>query len=269
MDPLHGETFDGTVTVGVEALLQSSPGLGPLLKVGERGFRVSGQDLRARRRIEDVIQRDLPRIAWIVQIDGEPDSCRAVLLQVHEFPSELLVPDELAIHVDDEVADGLMKDRSFDSFGKIEQFLRQEFLLAPAHKEHGWRIIVSAGRSIGSELGSGFRVHGPRLVMDIVRRKIDGDEGKAAALFVKRVAARRSSSSPATAQRLIQADIAFRDASKGSVASAVRTESPHARWSLTVHKVGRQSKESQSWPGKSTHPNIELTRSGWSSRIAR
>ncbi|MBY0114445.1 MAG: AAA family ATPase [Phycisphaerales bacterium] len=222
--PLHGETFDGTVTAGVEALLTSSPELGPTLKVGERGFRVSGQDPRARRRIEDVIQRDLPRIAWIVQTDGAPASCRAVLLQVHEFPSGLLLPDELALHVDDELTETLMANRSLGTFDAIEEFLRQEFLLAPVYKENGWRIIVSAGRSVGSALGSGFRVHGPRLVMDIQRREIPGDDSKAAALFVKRIAPSRSSGGAATAQRLIQADIAFRDASKGSVASAVRTD---------------------------------------------
>ena len=130
--PLHGETFDGTVTAGLEALLTSSPELGPTLKVGERGFRVSGQDPRARRRIEDVIQRDLPRIAWIVQTDGAPASCRAVLLQVHEFPSGLLLPDELALHVDDELTETLMANRSLGTFDAIEEFLRQEFLLAPA-----------------------------------------------------------------------------------------------------------------------------------------
>jgi len=222
--PLHGETFDGTVTAGLEALLTSSPELGPTLKVGERGFRVSGQDPRARRRIEDVIQRDLPRIAWIVRTDGAPASCRAVLLQVHEFPSGLLLPDELALHVDDELTETLMANRSLGTFDAIEEFLRQEFLLAPAYKENGWRIIVSAGRSVGSALGSGFRVHGPRLVMDIQRREFAGDDSKAAALFVKRITPSRSSGGAATAQRLIQADIAFRDASKGSVASAVRTD---------------------------------------------
>ena len=83
--PLHGETFDGTVTAGLEALLTSSPELGPTLKVGERGFRVSGQDPRARRRIEDVIKRDPPRIAWSVQTDGGPAICSAGWLQVHGF----------------------------------------------------------------------------------------------------------------------------------------------------------------------------------------
>ena len=222
--PLHGETFDGTITAGVEVLLTGSPELGPTLKVSEHSYCVSGKDARARRLIDDVLVRDLPRIAWIVQTDGAPANCRAVLVQVHEFPTGLLLPDELALHVDDELTDKLKTDRSLETFGSIDEFLRQEFLLAPAHRENGWRIIVSAGRSVGHALASGFRVHGPRLVMDVQRHSIVSDDGNAEALFIRRIAARRSSGNAGMAQRLIQADIAFRDTSKESIAPTVRHE---------------------------------------------
>jgi len=213
------------VQVGEEVVLSVAHGLGTVLRSRGRATAVRGADARTQRRLDDVLQRDLPRVTWVLKTESGGGEIRSVLIQNHEFPLGHSLPEELTLQIGDDLLDELGRRRGLRTLDQVERFLADECVLHPADSRPGSRLVVSAGRSRGESLNQAFRVHGPRFCMDVERRTVAGGPVGASALFVRRVvAARAGADREPAAMQLVEVRLVFKDASKGSVASEVRTE---------------------------------------------
>ncbi len=222
----HGsDGFGSPGPLGEEVVLAYSPDLGATLRMGGRTTAVRGVDARTQRHLDDILQRNLPRIAWLVQVDSDDSGTRRVMVQNHDFPRGLDMPDTLVMYIDDDLIDQLARSRGLRTVEQIELFLREECVLESHGRPSVSRLVASTGRSDKGGLGQGFRVHGPRVSMDVHRRAISGKEGSGTALFVKRVvASRRGAVGEGGTMLLVDTALTFKDASKGSLASEVRSE---------------------------------------------
>jgi hypothetical protein len=213
--------FPVSLQTGMELVLAETEGVGPTVRLQGTTVFVKGADAGTDRRLSEVIERGLARVVWVVRVHGEASGARAVLVQVHEFASGLQSPEELALHIDDELLDICRARFGVDGVTAAERLIRDSVVLPP-HAPGGLeRIIVSAG--VGTSIDRGFRIVGCGHVVDVLRRRVESASGVGSAYFIRRVS-RPSRSSPTSTLALVSARVTVVDASRTAARAQVRGE---------------------------------------------
>lgn len=213
--------FPVPLQTGMEVALGETVAVGPTVRVRDTTVYVRGADAAAGRRLLEVIERGLPRAAWVVRVHGEPSAARAILVQVHEFASGLQSPDELVLHLDEELLDLCRARFGVDGVAAVERMIRESAVLPPAAPGGVERVVVSAG--VGASIDRGFRLVGCSHVVDVQRRPVESTSGAASAFFVRRVS-RPSRSFSNSMLSLVSTKLTFVDASRTAVRAQVRGE---------------------------------------------
>ncbi len=156
-----------------EAALQFSDVTGEsLLRIGPSAWSVVGADRRASEALQRVRDRNLPRVAWVASVRPKGKNSKAVLLQVHEFPSRYDWPDQVDIGVDDKLVEQVRQKlgRSV-SAGEATQWLSDRFLLQAA--DGGSRVFLSGSPTPATDQRGAFRLHGRGYAVDVAKGRDD------------------------------------------------------------------------------------------------
>ncbi len=213
--------FPVPLQVGAEVAISLTEGVGPTLRAQGTTVFVLGSDEAAERRLREVFERRLPQVAWVVQVHGQPAAAEAVLIRVHEFATGVQSPDQLTMHIDEELLDLCRARYGVDGVTAVERLIRDSAVLPPQSPGGQERLIVSAGG--GASVERGFRIIGTAHVIDVQRRPIETNAGVGSAYFIRRVA-RPSRSSTASTLALVSANVVFVDATRTAARVQVRGE---------------------------------------------
>lgn len=213
--------FPVPLQVGMEVVISLTEGVGPSVRVEGTTVFVRGSDEAAERRLSELIERGLAQVAWVVQVHGQQAAAQAVLIQVHEFATDLRSPDELAMHIDEQVLDLCRARFGVDGVTELERVIRDSAILPPHTPGGPERLVVSAGG--GKVIDRGFRIIGSGHVVDVQRRAVETSSGAGSAYFIRRVS-RPSRSSTASTLALVSAKVVFVDATRTAAREQVRGE---------------------------------------------
>ena len=166
-----GRDFDAPDLQGHEAVLAKAEGQNEvLLTVRDRVFAVIAAGPADARRLDDLVGRNLPRVAWVVTAEPSAGPARRLRVEVHEFPRGLVLPEGLSIGVHEQALDDIRRrilqaDAPSD---RVLDHLAGLFLVAPRIDGETTRGVLSAGREDPTQ-ATAFRLHGNRFAADISR----------------------------------------------------------------------------------------------------
>ncbi len=220
LKPADADRFDPSPSPGAEcALVRAKDGEEIFLSLPgadenpsrPRAQRVIGHGRRDRERLEEVIGRDLLRIAYVLKPPARAagKAPGGLVVRVHEFHGQAYLPDRVEAGLYEEALRQLRRVLPHMSLDpeKMDTFLRERLLLPPARPDGPPRAVVCASPDKALAEQRGFRVLGNGLTVDLARDR----GGK---LLVKRVRTgtrvRRDDARPLV---LAELDLHFKDAS--------------------------------------------------------
>ena len=152
-----------------------------LLRAGQDSWAIEGTDPRQRRLLGNLLLRGLPKAVWVAGRIPR-DAARpatSVLLEVREFPSELIWPEPVDFGVDEKIVEIVRKKRkSLAAIGDVVAWLTAQVLVTDAGASS--RVLLSGSPIPKADQQSGFRLHGRAIAIDVDR----DEEGR---LLVTRV----------------------------------------------------------------------------------
>lgn len=172
--PRIGEDFGAPIGAPSEATLQFSETTGEsLLRIGADAWTVDGTDSRAVASLHRIRDRNLPRIAWVASCHPKAGKAASTFVQVHEFPTQYLWPEEADIGIDDKIVDDVRQKRQrLLSTPEVVQWLAERFLL-PTEDGTSSRVFLSGSPAPDSDKRNAFRLHGHGYAVDVARRADD------------------------------------------------------------------------------------------------
>jgi len=174
-----------------------------LLQSRDLAWPVEPESRAGRAAVIEVVEGGMPRICWLAHIGAAQAS-----VQVHRFPSELHITDQMQIGIDERIADDIR--RTFGIGGPVVDvcaWLDEQVFLGSDEKR---RAVVAPSRT--GELDS-FLVLGARIAVSVHREKD----------HLKVVKVSRGGLHADLALTLVHAPLSFRDATaSAAIASGAR-----------------------------------------------
>lgn len=132
-----------------------------------------------KRNLNGLIRRQLPKLCWIVSSKSTGGSVD-ITIQVHEFPGQVNLGENVDIGVDDYVVEHLAKKReSLNNIDSIIEWLNKKMVLNNSIETKPI-ILFSGSPNPKVDWKRAFRIHGVGFAIDVVRNEDDK-------LIVKRV----------------------------------------------------------------------------------
>ncbi len=219
--PLEAEGFGATLAVGAEVVLGQDSAGGAMIQVGGQTILVRGCRGVGERRLAELLDRDLPRLAWVAQLHGDAPNVRAILLQVHQFQREISEPEDFVLHVDEEFLDANRKRIGSSDVASFERWMGERVLLPPDPRSGRDRVLLSAGGGSGGRRG--FRIIGQFDVLDVEWRPVAGDGVGSGARFLRRIGS-PSRNQVSQSFTLLSGRVVVRDATRASATPELRSE---------------------------------------------
>ena len=204
------EPFPASLQAKSEVAVEQSSCGEAVLVIGNDRWEVEGVGSTHSSLLQEVAQRGMPTLAWLVQF--RPTKAHNILVRFHEFTLSLHFPESMEIGVDERTVDDIRRRlRRQISASAAAEWLAECLLLPPRKEGESSRALLS-GTPVGER--TAFRLHGNGFAIDVQRN--DDDR-----LVISRVveSRRKMEGSDARPIYLVAANIEFRDA---SVAGAFR-----------------------------------------------
>lgn len=224
--PSNESNFAGKELLAVpnEVILFQSQINGKILLSHQRdAWAIQGVNQKNQNKLTDLIERNLPKICWLTALQPKHQTPETLNLQVHEFPSQLYLPQEkIEIGIDEKIVDDI-RDRHIrksEPIEKIIEWLSNKILLPSLKNEQTKRALLQAGKSEKNALKSSFRFWGNGIAINV--RKNHENQ-----FIIDRVEKSRQPREFAEQRPIIllEADINFCDISiVGSLRGQVQTE---------------------------------------------
>lgn len=168
-DPFEGKDL---LSVQNEVFLYQSETTGEILlrHATEDVWDIRGTDKKNKTILEGIIERNLPRLCWVASVRPKK-SPEILMVQVHEFPQKLHLPDDIQIGIDEKIIEDIREKhiRNNAPVEKIIEWLTGQFLL-PALTEGGARrSLLQAGNSFQNGLENTFRLCAKERTINIRR----------------------------------------------------------------------------------------------------
>lgn len=157
------------------------------VRIGGKIWIVSAADDHHKNLLDSVMERNLPRIAWVISSrlsrNGETSS---LLIEIREFPSSFIWSETVEIGVDEEIRGAVEKKTgSVMTLDGTLDWLDEKFL---AKLPDGEDFILLSGSPNTDKKGNNFRIHGNGFVADLFRNEDDNEKDQ---LLLKRIVQRR------------------------------------------------------------------------------
>ncbi|MFO8079038.1 MAG: AAA domain-containing protein [Armatimonadota bacterium] len=137
------------------------------LAVKDGAWEVCGADTRNQELLDLVFARGLPQLAWVALSipRGDPNP-RRLVVEVREFPSGFLWPDDAQFGVTDKTVDAVRRKRkSLKSIDDVVGWLSDKVFLDGTDGKR--RLILSGGSSPQALQRGGFQLYGKGIVVDV------------------------------------------------------------------------------------------------------
>jgi hypothetical protein len=160
------------VDLGEEAILRRVAGVEEvLLEVGGRVGTVEGVRPRDRTLLAEILETNLPAVAWLAGNKKPRDGDRELLVHVHRFSVGQFWPEGAQIGLDEKIVEQLERrpDEGIRGAAGAARWLSEQLLLSPRRPGDPWRAFLSAGPRGPSGQETAFRLHGCRVDADIQR----------------------------------------------------------------------------------------------------
>lgn len=167
-------SFDGrdTLSVNNEVFLYLSEATGEiLLRHGaEDVWEVRGTDKKNKGTLQDIIERNLPRLCWVASVIPKK-SPNILILQIHEFPQTLLLSDDLQIGIDERIIEDIREKhiRNNVSTKKVIEWLTGRFLLPASKDGNPKRALLQVGKNFQNGLEKTFSLYSQEITINIYR----------------------------------------------------------------------------------------------------
>ena len=145
-----------------------------LLSTSGSVSRITGATDESDASLNECVDRDLPRIVWVVNTFGEPPRLRA-FLEFAEYPIEYTTSDEVRIGVNEKISESAGEihfGRAASVFETIE-WLADELLVPDSIEVDRSRAIVSHSPGVPDGRRAAFRMFGASVAAD-VREDVNG-----------------------------------------------------------------------------------------------
>ena len=144
-----------------------------LLRIGERSWAVEGSDARYQESLNKLGLRGLPRVSWVAarRPRGLGEVSKLVL-EVREFPRELLWAESVDLGVDDKVVELVRKKhKDLRTIPDIVGWLSEQILFVDSGGT--CRVLLSGSPDPRADKSRGFRLQGNGVVADVARDEND------------------------------------------------------------------------------------------------
>ncbi|KFA90324.1 DEAD/DEAH box helicase [Archangium violaceum] len=158
-----------------EALLQFSETTGQtLLRVGSGAWAIRGVDSRNQTLLQELEERNLPRLCWVAHALPKGANTQRVLLQVNEFPLRYTWPGDIDLGVDDRLVEQVrQKHPRLVTVASVVSWLTEKMLLRSPEEAGTSRVFLSGSAHPQAEQLGAFRLLGSGLAVDVVRGRDD------------------------------------------------------------------------------------------------
>lgn len=179
-----------------------------LLRIGQTPLRVEAVDEHQRNMLDLVMERNLPRVAWIIS-SRPPENGEAsrLTVEIREFPSSFVLPETVDFGVDENTIESVRRKNSADmSVSRAIEWLGDKFIATSSGEES--LVLISGGPSPEKDKNS-FRIHGKGFAADICRTK--EADGRTLLLVCRIVQARHSQDEARSPVSLVRGKFQFKD----------------------------------------------------------
>jgi len=179
-----------------------------LLRIGQTLLSVEAVDEHQRNVLDLVMERNLPRVAWIVSSELMRNGKAArLMVEIREFPSSFVLPEMVDFGVDEKTVESVRRKNSADmSASRTIEWLTEKFIATSSGEES--LVLISGERTSGEDKNS-FRIHGKGFAADIYR--IKEADGRNLLLVYRIVQARHSQDEESSPVYLARGKIQFKD----------------------------------------------------------
>lgn len=142
----------------------------PLLHDGQASWTIKGASARDQALLTGVLDRALPRVAWVAAREPRDEKVAAtsLVLEIREFSSGQLWPEPADLGIDEKVVDAVRSKRSsLTSIGDVINWLDEQMLVKDASGSA--RVMLSGSPSPLADQRSAFRLHGRGWMVDVAR----------------------------------------------------------------------------------------------------
>jgi len=169
------EPFQGRELLNVkdEVFLYPSVNTGEfILKHGKENiWEVRGIDKSNQNTLLKIIESKQPILAWLTSIHPK-NSPKILDIQIHKFPNEITLSEELYIGIDEAIIDDI-RDKHVPekiSVSEIIEWLKGQFFILPTLVENGvQRVLLQSGNSPENDVETSFRLCGKERTINICR----------------------------------------------------------------------------------------------------
>lgn len=171
LKPADGESFGISLSGRPEVILLRAEATGEvLLRIGTQVWAVVGADPRNSEALKRLVERRSGRLCWLAGAFPKHGNATTLVVQAHEFAFRHLLPDAepIKIGVDDKIVEDIhvqwFRGRRKPSPNQVLQWLTENTLLDSARVQ---RVLYSADPALAAAARTGFRLHGPRIAVDV------------------------------------------------------------------------------------------------------
>ncbi len=172
-DPFEGRDL---LSVNNEVFLYQSETTGEILlrHATKDVWDIRGTDKKNKTILSGIIERNLPRLCWVASVRPKK-SPNILMVQVHEFPLRLHLPDDIQIGIDEKIIEDIREKhiRKNAPVEKIIEWLTGEFLLSALTEGGVRRALLQAGINFQNGLENTFRLCGKERTVNIRRNSND------------------------------------------------------------------------------------------------
>ena len=171
-----GDHFEMAIAVRSEAVLQyNDTSNSTFLTIGgNHVWAVEGADKKNSSILSRLMERNLPRLCWVMAASPKRGDTKSITLQAHEFPSRYEWSEPLDLGIDEKIVDDIRKKRSrLDSVDGVVKWLTEVILISSAQGIETRRAILSGSPSPQTGGKEAFRLWGERFAVDVVKDKDD------------------------------------------------------------------------------------------------
>ena len=183
-----------------------------ILKIDGKAFEVKSTSLKHQKILDDILDLNLPFLAWCCGGSFANKKCETLNLQIHQFREIRIWSGDFNIGID-EIIEGDMKNRFKKSGSRMSErlnWLSKEIIIESLEGEPS-RVLVSASPKT-NDLENAFRIYGKKIAIDV---KLEDEK-----YCVKRI---KSVSHQRNADKhpifLIEGNISFHDITVAGVAN--------------------------------------------------
>ena len=218
-------SFDGRELFAINnevSLHRDEIGNDILLCHGSDIWNVKGKDQQNQIRLEGILEHNQPTLCWVLEIRPKRQSPNQLSIQVHEFPGQIYIADEMQFGIDEKIIEDIRNNhlRGSAPVQQIIEWLNREILIPSLNAGGKARVLMRTGKNYQDGLESTFQLCGNKISVDL--RRTDDNR-----LKVERVTKSRSLKD-LNEQRpliLLEAPMSFCDLSiAGTLREEIRTE---------------------------------------------